>query len=379
MAVLALSRLLNVPLIDLTVPSVAILQVNRENGTIRVGFVPPGLGAIVPSERMKLSDSVRAELGLKQQEMLAAIGRTRSAGSRVDVAPSDLPMTEGVLRKAGQYTYGHLIPPRIQALLEGSTADHLRMDVDERLIDLPWELIHDGSDFLCMRYAAGRRLVSDQLSAADGIRHPRPVRDASALVIADPTADLPGAKKEGEEVSALLTRAGLRVDFLTGRDVKKRDVLMSLRQYDIVHYAGHATHDSLNPDESCLVANDGEIQAFEIARFLKAPCPSVVFLNACWSAEELRDPEAYSPMMRGLSRTFMYAGVTAFLGYLVPVPDRSAKSFAIEFYTSISVGRSIGESVRRSRIAVRESYGDGDVTWASAVLYGEPSAGVLIH
>ena len=82
-------------------------------------------------------------------------------------------------------------------------------------------------------------------------------------------------------------------------------------------------------------------------------------------------------MMRGLGRTFMYAGVTAFIGYLVPVPDETATRFALEFYSSLTHGHSIGESIRRSRITVRERGQGRDLTWASAVLYGEPSEAVF--
>ena len=70
----------------------------------------------------------------------------------------------------------------------------------------------------------------------------------------------------------------------------------------------------------------------------------------------------------------MYAGVTAFVGYLVPVADVSATTFALEFYSSLAQGHSIGESIRLARIVLREQGHAGDLTWASAVLYGEPSA-----
>jgi len=99
----------------------------------------------------------------------------------------------------------------------------------------------------------------------------------------------------------------------------------------------------------------------------------VVFLNACWSAEELRDPDSYSPMMRGLGRTFLYAGVNAFLGYLIPVPDESATKFAIAFYESLAQGETMGESVRRARISARNPEQPRDLTWCSAVLYGDPT------
>jgi CHAT domain-containing protein len=375
MAVIVLARLLTTPVVDISKPEVAVIHVARENGTLRVDFAPPGVGAIVPSERMKLSDSVRQSLGENQRRVLSALGRMRGTGTSAVKRVSELSPAEELLR-AGQYTYGHLIPPRIQIVLEGSTADHLRLDVDERLVDLPWELIHDGNDFLCLRYAAGRRIVSDQ-SLPPQARVNRPPRK-TALVVANPTGDLPAAEREGQIVARLLReQCGLTVDYFRGNEISKTDFLLALRDYNLVHFAGHAEHNSDNPDESCLILHDGAIQAFEIARFLKDPIPSVVFLNACLSSEEAFDPESYSPMMRGLGRTFLFGGVAAFLGYLVPIPDESATRFATEFYSSLAVGRSVGESVRRARILGRERDAVDDLTWASAVLYGEPSAVVF--
>ena len=375
MAVLILSTLLSVPLVDVSDPHTGVLSISRENGTIRVSFQDPGSGAITPAEKMKISDQVRADLSQNQQALVAAaMQHVRSK------RPSSRPIKSGrtevraELEKTGRYAYGHLIPGKIQKVLGLSHADHLRLDIDERLIDLPWELIHDGSEFLCLKYAVGRRLTSDQPFSSPR-RHPRSALQTRVLVVADPTSDLPAAGREGREVGTLLREScSMQVDEFTASAMTKRDFLLCLKDYDIVHFAGHASHDAASPDESCLVMSDGEIQAFEIERFIASRSPAVVFLNACWSAEELRDPDSYSPMMRGLGRTFLYAGVAAFIGYLIPVPDDSATRFAVAFYEALSQGQTIGESVRRARICCRDPKAPNDLTWSSAVLYGDPAA-----
>lgn len=373
MAVMVLSRLLTTPLIDVSNPRTGILNVVKENGTIRVTFHSPGSGAITPAEKMKISDQVRTDLSQNQQVIVSAMGKLRS-GQSILLKNNWQNSIQKELEKAGRYAYGHLIPARIQLLLESSPADHLRLDIDERLIDLPWELIHDGGEFLCIRYAIGRRLVSEEIFRPPH-RRLQPAQSTRVLLVADPTNDLPAAKQECCEIGALLRdKCGMQVDeFITG-GMTKKDFLLSLKDYDIVHFAGHASHHPSSPDESCLIFSDGEIQAFEIARFIASRSPAVVFLNACWSAEEMRNPNYYSPMMRGLGRTFLYAGVTAFLGYLVPVPDVSATHFAISFYEALAQGQTIGESLRRARIRSRDPKTPHDLTWSSAVLYGDPSA-----
>ncbi|MCA1790419.1 MAG: CHAT domain-containing protein [Thioalkalivibrio sp.] len=376
MAILVLSRLLQAPLVHLAPAQVAVMRVSRENGGLRVDFHGCAPGTLIPSEKMKLSDSVREELAQRQQKVLQIIGRTRAPDTKPSPAPFKPIDTERELRRIGQYTFGHLIPATIQNLLHSETADHMRLDVDERVIDLPWELVHDGEEFLCLRFAAGRRLISDQ--AATSFRNKaQAAQDMSALVVANPTGDLPAAEREGERIADLLqNQCGVRVDFARRDELTKEDFLLSLRSYDIVHFAGHARRDSANPDESCLLLCDGEVQAFEIARFLQHPTVAVVFLNACWSAQEAQHWDSYSPVMRGLGRTFIYSGVGAFIGYLVPIPDESATQFAIEVYSNLAAGRSIGESVRRARLTGREK-DVGDLTWASAVLYGDPAVRVF--
>jgi CHAT domain-containing protein len=379
MSVLALSSLLTTPLVDVSDPRMVILNVIRENGIIRVSFDGPGAGAITLAEKMKLSAQVRDDLSQNQQLIMTTLGKFRSKTSKVRSAnqrnarhrpQASAPLA---LEKKGKYAFGHLIPTKIQYHLENSSADHLRLDIDERLIDLPWELIHDGTEFLCLRYAVGRRLVSSQ-SFQPPSRRLKLARNTRVLIVADPTGNLPAARQEGREVGSLLRdKCGMQVDEFSASGMNKMDFLLSLKDYDIVHFAGHASHQASSPDESCLVFCDGEIQAFEIERFIGSRSPAVVFLNACWSAEELRNPDSYMPMMRGLGRTFLYAGVTAFVGYLIPVPDEPATHFAITFYEALAQGQTIGEALRRARIQSRDPKWPDNLTWSSAVLYGDPA------
>ncbi|HKO44472.1 MAG TPA: CHAT domain-containing protein [Pyrinomonadaceae bacterium] len=375
MSVLVLSSLLTAPLVDLTNPRTGVLYVFSENGTLRVTFQRPGAGAMAAGYQIKISPQARADLSNNKQFIDAALGQLRdireTASSHRSVPQLSI---QSELEKTGRLAYGRLLPGSIQVQIKDSRADHLRLDMDEKLIALPWELLHDGSQFLCLRYALGRRLVSDQ-EFASSHRYIQTAEHTRALIVADPTKDLPAAQREGREVAKLLRdQCGMHVEEFTSNGMTKNDFLLCLKDYDIVHFAGHASHGSNSPDESCMRLSDGDIPAYEISRFLTSGAPSVVFLNACWSAEELSNPDSYSPMMRGLGRTFLYAGVTAFLGYLVPVPDLSATHFAIYFYEALAQGQTIGESLRRARLQSRNLNSPSDTTWSSAILYGDPAA-----
>jgi CHAT domain-containing protein len=371
MSIMGLSGFLTTPLVTISAPRTGVLNISKENGTMRVSFQGPGVGAMTPIERIKVSRQVRNDLSRNQQLMVTGLGQVRSRKREPKRAASDRTLSLE-LESAGRYAYGHLIPTKIQWFLQSSPADHLRLDVDEALIDLPWEVLHDGNDFMCLRYALGRRLNSDQ-SFLQPKRPARRTRETRVLIVADPTGDLPSARKEGMKVASLLRECGLLVDDFPESKISKKDFLLTLKDYDIVHFAGHAYHQSNSPDESYLLFSDGGIMAFEIGRFISSSAPAVVFLNACWSAEELRNTDSYSPMMRGLGRTFLYAGVSSFIGYLVPVPDRSATKFAVTFYEFLLQGQTIGESLRRARIQCRNTKVPNDLTWSSAILYGDPS------
>jgi hypothetical protein len=364
MAVLVMSRLLTAPLVHLAAPKVGVVRVNRENGTIRFAFEVDGETPIVQSERFKIADDARSEITAQQTYLVALGGELRGSG---------LP-TQDVLAKLmqiGRYAQGHLVPPKTRAVLLDAGVDHLRMDIDERLIDLPWELLYDGEDFACLRYAVGRRLISEHASAAA----PRRTKNAlRVLVIADPTCDLPNARLEGEAVAARLRAASnITVDLFTGDELRKHEFLLRINEYDVVHFAGHAIHDVSQPDESSLVFADGSTTAFELARFVRDTPPALVFLNACWSATETHVSN-YPAMMRGLGRTLLYAGVGAFIGYLIPVRDASAIELATYFYDELLLGHTVGESLRLARLTLIDRLRDPrDVTWASVVLYGDPA------
>ena len=57
---------------------------------------------------------------------------------------------------------------------------------------------------------------------------------------------------------------------------------------------------------------------------------------------------------------------------LWPVYDRPAAEFAIEFYNRVLEGHMIGEAMRQARRVIRDRH-PGQITWASFVLYGDPT------
>ena len=67
-----------------------------------------------------------------------------------------------------------------------------------------------------------------------------------------------------------------------------------------------------------------------------------------------------------------YGGALACIGTLWPVIDNVAADFAVAFYGQVLEGQPLGEAMRAARKITAEQH-QADPSWASFVLYGDPS------
>jgi hypothetical protein len=368
MAVLALMPLLSETLINLAPPLNGTITAIRTNGEIRLTFEPPAGRGLVPEEFVKFPEDVAKELRKSQLAVLTLADEFRGEGEVGTKTPREF---RDQIFEMGVFAHDQLFRGcKLDERIRDSRVDHLRINIDERLIDLPWELTHDGDDFLCLKYAVARQIYASGAFEQEVYRK----ENVRALIVSDPGANLEGAREEGNAVAALLRAHGLDVTHLQGNEATKQRFNLEIKHHQIIHFAGHASQDRANPDESCIRLSDGPFKAFRMEGVFGRRPPALVFLNACWSAAERSAERGYPPMMRGLARTFLVAGVSNFLGYLIPVVDRTATDLALHFYSHLVLGRTVGEGLRRSRVELREKYGDVDPAWASAILYGDPTS-----
>jgi CHAT domain-containing protein len=147
-------------------------------------------------------------------------------------------------------------------------------------------LLYDGREFFCRRFATGRIASTRQMPTARSIR--APVAPFRVLVLADPRGDLQAAYREGMEIASFLDarRDLFHVDFKS-HPVDIAFVKKHLRDYDIVHYAGHTKYDAQNPSESGWLLSDGTLTAanYDVLHFAAHaelnkddPLSSTVFL-----------------------------------------------------------------------------------------------------
>ncbi len=236
------------------------------------------------------------------------------------------------------------------------------------------------------------------------------------LVIADPAEDarLYGAEQEGLEVASLFESFGRAIDerraaepeneiYQSGVEVKRligpreatrTNVLreLTLRPYDVLHYAGHCMYDSDHPSASGWIFTGGHRLSVNEMRRIDH-IPKFVFSNACESGitpdrAELRSPE----LAPSFAEAFFERGVSNFVCTAWPVDDAAARTFALTLYrnllglvpdpTNPADGTPgfllegdvmpMHRAMQQARLAIGHSFGGGR-TWGAYQHYGNPN------
>jgi CHAT domain-containing protein/Tfp pilus assembly protein PilF len=279
------------------------------------------------------------------------------------------------LKNISRLLWDQLLTKAVKEKLSTSRSRDLVVSVDEELIHIPWELLCDADEFISLKFNMGRVLRSGSQTT-----HPQ-YRSASSrvkmLILADPTADLKSAYIEGVAIKNKFDRKRdfLNVDFKSTA-IDTLFVKKNLHDYDIVHFAGHCEYDKENKESSGWVLTDGKLTARDILTMGETmPLPSLIFSNACQSAqvEDVFFDKDYQSKSYSLASAFLFSGVRHYIGAIQRVEDAASLAFAKEFYSQLSNGLSVGESVRLSRLSLVKEYGIHSIHWARYLLYGNPS------
>lgn len=303
-------------------------------------------------------------------ELMVVLGR---GGRKHNLSAAHLRRLEEV---GGQLSH-ELVHPELAARLPAGD-EAVFLQLDESLVAVPWELLHDGESFWCHRYDLGRAVQTPQTMVSKAASLPSmPLK--MLVVCADPRGDLPQVMSEGE---ALIERfdATKMVDTTLLVDPTVEQVRRQLMRYDIVHFAGHADHDPLTPEQSGWHLADGKLTAAQIVSMGGArTMPFLVFANACnstqtgewapvWSNQDPSNLPVY-----GLANAFLLAGVRLYVGTQQEVVDGQSENLASAFYEALARGAGAGQAMRVARREVVREQGEEAMAWASYVLYGDPA------
>jgi len=272
----------------------------------------------------------------------------------------------------GEDLYRELVPASFRAKLDSVVDGDLTLSIDSELAWLPWELLHDGSDFFCRRYNMGR-LVGLPVSVAHIEKRQLsiPLRHT---VITDPEGNLPAAAAEGTATRDLLLQYGKRITptLLSGR-VSVAGFMDSLGQADILHFAGHV--DGVGDDARIRLSDD----FCSVQQIVKCSgrfvFPGLVFVNGCRSSSQGAPllMEAGQHHALGLATTFLVCGVQHFVGTLWDIRDSVARTAGVSFFRSLYGRNPVGAALRDVRQVLAEDFGENSMVWGGYVLYGDPS------
>ena len=285
------------------------------------------------------------------------------------------------LREIGQVLYDELLTFSVKEILRSSRSDTLIIKIDDQLVHIPWELLYDGQQFLCLRFNMGR-VVKTRQTVSSAIRR-KLEPPLGMLILADPTGDLKGAYAEGMQIREFMDQSPEKINVsLRSSDATAESIKTKLRNFDIVHFAGHSDYDINCPETSGWRLHGGSLCTGDITKMAgSATMPAMIFANACQSAraDQWTLQPSFESKIFGLANAFLVAGVKHYIGTFWEVPDKPSSRFAVEFYKHLFADLSVGEALRKARHALIELYGEETIVWASYVLYGDPTFDYMAH
>jgi CHAT domain-containing protein len=249
--------------------------------------------------------------------------------------------------------------------------------LDHYTAEYPWELLQDEiTDARPLCVASG---MIRQLSTKNYRRVIKSAPKNNALVIADPdlkgfASQLPGALKEGQKVSEMLSARGINTTTCfkgsSGEIIEK----LFCNDYRIIHLSGHGI---FNQDQSkgsgMVIGKDMYLSTREINQM--STVPELVFVNCCHigkisgMAEELYQ-QRYK-LAANIGTQLIENGVRCVIAAGWAVDDNAALEFANVFYDRMFGGYTFGDSVKEARRLVLEKYSNTN-TWGAYQCYGDP-------
>ena len=275
------------------------------------------------------------------------------------------------LRQAGEQLYLTLLPAEVRESLRGHRGP-LLLQLDEILVTVPWELLFDGEQYLCRRYDVGRVVATPQQLRGQPARTvARPLR--MLVLAADPTGELPAVGAEADALCAAMDRhPGVRAVMMA--DADPETVRRHLKEYDAVHFAGHALHHEGRPAAGGWRLRGGDFTAADVVALAGgSPLPLIVVANACCSTQTDAWVGDDPTQVYGLANAFLLAGVRYYIGTQWDIVDGCGQEFGVRFWGGLASGLAVGAAMRRARDELAAARGEGDLGWAPYVLYGDPT------
>lgn len=349
--------------------SVFHVELTRDQERIRVSAWEESAGE---SKTIRHYEEIQAPLPMVEERCNDIVGSLNKVNREGKISREVLFR----LRETGRILFDDLLPADVRERLTVTKAEHLCMTMDDQLVQIPWELLHDGKHFLCQRFSMGR-LVRTRQPIGGPIQQRPLAYPLKMLIVSGGADDLPEAAAEAAALRDFMEQHGEWVNAAFRDEQVTPDFIREkLGNFDLVHYAGHSAYDPENPDQSGWLLETGKFTAGDVMQWPEGPIPAFVFSNACQSARtgEWRLDETFQNKVFGMANAFVLKGVKHYVGTFWEVLDEPSSRFALEFYKHLLEGRSAGQAMRAARLSLIQTYGEETILWASYLLYGDPAA-----
>ena len=194
--------------------------------------------------------------------------------------------------------------------------------------------------------------------------------NTGALIIGNPTVDLPGARKEAEMVGRLVG-----VPPLVEEEATKQAVIERISSVSLIHFAAHGSAErgeialspipSVNSQNTILPKEAYMLTMADVSRVkVKA---KLVVLSCCHSGSG----EITAEGVIGIARAFLGSGARSVLVALWAISDSATEKLMSRFYEHLVEGESASESLHQAMKWMRKNGSTKVSEWASFTLIGD--------
>ncbi|GCE13871.1 AAA family ATPase [Tengunoibacter tsumagoiensis] len=261
--------------------------------------------------------------------------------------------------------------------------------------EIPWEILLDNAPkskrYLCQVTSVGRLAQQDQdplLALPLNERSARKAqkRDAqglSVLFLVNPTGERTGAEEEVATLCTSLPEVVSRM-ILYRQQANQLEIRMRMNTEPphIVHYAGPAPT-LLNGEPTLALAGSSRLDTNTLEILFQGLTKAPLVVLSYHEEEQLSQmgitfsPQEQDEANAQLATKLLAAGAGAVLALRWPLSAQRMREFTTLFYQDIADGVTLGESLRRTRVALSQHYTD-DPSWISPILYGNPNQRLVI-
>jgi CHAT domain-containing protein len=187
-----------------------------------------------------------------------------------------------------------------------------------------------------------------------------------ALIITNPTGDLPAAHEEGALVRRVLAASGVAVTELPS--CTRDEFIAALPRYPLVHFAGHTNYLRTDPASSHFLFSDGPLTVSELQHVELYP-GALFVLGSCESAQAGQESNRDNSF--GIGATLLLKGARVVIGSNWPARDAASLELADSFYSHLLDQGTVSRALLAAR---RDAYDSGNLAtaWALLTVMGDP-------